>query len=192
MKLVVAGFSEIVVTTYEITRCFSFNFVSRFLRNTYLSEILVATYGPRRVMTWRMGHQVSPEHWPLINRMLPLPAEHGLNSRLASHLSHVPTQWRLGGLVNLYSDWLPPPASWYSLWLPRHNHILVYVPESLHGAATSTAEVCQEACTSATPDITMSSPNGGNDFKNFSERMCEDSAVLLHLCVVIAVSISRL
>jgi hypothetical protein len=34
------------------------------------------------------------------------------------------------GLVNLYSDWLPPPASWYSLWLPRPNHLLVYIPES--------------------------------------------------------------
>jgi len=36
-----------------------------------LSETLVATYGPCRVMTWRMRHQVPPEHWPLLNCMLP-------------------------------------------------------------------------------------------------------------------------
>ena len=51
MKVEEAGSSEIVVTTYEITRCFNLNLVSRFLRNTYLSETLVATYGPRGVMT---------------------------------------------------------------------------------------------------------------------------------------------
>jgi len=66
-------------------------------------------------------------------------------------------------------------------------------PSPQHGAATSTAEVCQAACTLATPDITVSSPIGGNGFK-ISERtyVCEEAAVLLHLCVTIAVSISVL